>query len=197
MTMQAQFMDHDKFERVEVESSGDLWEWLDRYHDRRESVWLVTWKAARRDRYVSRDEVLDALTAYGWIDGRRLILDDERTMQLISPRKQQTWAKSYKDRGARLESEGRMQPAGQAAIDEARQSSKWTESEPIDALHDPDELIVALDERKAKVWWQSAAPSYRRNILRWIATAKRPETRQTRIEKVADLASKGKKVPNY
>ena len=73
MTMQAQFMDHDKFERVEVESSGDLWEWLDRYHDRRESVWLVTWKAARRDRYVSRDEVLDALTAYGWIDGRRLI----------------------------------------------------------------------------------------------------------------------------
>ena len=190
-------MDHDKFEKVEVESAGDLWEWLDRYHDRRESVWLVTWKAAHRDCYVSRDEVLDALTAYGWIDGRRLKLDDERTMQLISPRKQQTWAKSYKDRGARLESEGRMHPAGQAAIDEARRSSKWTESEPIDALVDPTDLTLALSELKANTWWQAAAPSYRRNILRWIATGKRPETRQTRIEKVADLAAKGKKLPNY
>ncbi len=95
-------MDYNKFERVEIKSEDDLWQWLQQYHGNSESVWLVTWKAAHPDRYVSRDTVLDALIAHGWIDGRRLKLDDTRTMQLISPRKQQVWAQTYKDRAERL-----------------------------------------------------------------------------------------------
>lgn len=190
-------MDHDKFERVEVTSQDDLWTWLDQHHASPDSVWLVNWKAAHPGRYVSREAVLDALIAYGWIDGRRLKLDDARTMQLISPRKQQAWAKTYKDRAARLEAEGRMHPAGQAAIAEAQQNGRWTESDPVDALLDPDDLVDALDRHGATAWWQAAAPSYRRNILRWIAGAKKPETRQARIQKVATLASQGQKVPQY
>jgi len=69
-------VDADKFERVEVTSAQALWDWLGREHGRDEAIWLVTWKAARRDRYVSRDEVLDALIAHGWIDGRRMALDE-------------------------------------------------------------------------------------------------------------------------
>ncbi len=190
-------MDHDKFEQVEVTSQDDLWTWLDQHHDSPESVWLVTWKAAHPDRYVSREAVLDGLVAYGWIDGRRLKLDDARTMQLISPRKQQAWAKTYKDRATRLKSEGRMHPAGLAAIAQAQQSGRWTESDPVDALLDPDDLVETLCTHGAAGWWQASAPSYRRNILRWIAAAKRPETRQARIAKVATLAAQGRKVPQY
>jgi uncharacterized protein YdeI (YjbR/CyaY-like superfamily) len=190
-------MDHDKFEQVEVTSQDDLWTWLDQHHDSPESVWLVTWKAAHPDHYVSREAVLDALVAFGWIDGRRLKLDDARTMQLISPRKQQAWAKTYKDRATRLTSEGRMHPAGLAAIAQAQQSGRWTESDPVDALLDPDDLVEALCTHGATGWWQASAPSYRRNILRWIAAAKRPETRQARIAKVATLAAQGQKVPQY
>ena len=91
-------MDHDKFERVEITSADDLLLWLEKYNKSLNSVWLVTWKAAHTERYVSRDTVLDALIAYGWIDGRRHKLDEARTMQLISPRKQQVWAQTYKDR---------------------------------------------------------------------------------------------------
>ena len=69
-------MDHDKFERVEITSADDLLLWLEKYHKSLNSVWLVTWKAAHPERYVSRDTVLDALIAYGWIDGRRRKLDD-------------------------------------------------------------------------------------------------------------------------
>ena len=190
-------MDHDKFAQVEVTSQDELWTWLGQHHDSAQSVWLVTWKAAHRDRYVSREAVLDALIAFGWIDGRRLQLDDARTMQLISPRKQQAWAKTYKDRAARLQAEGRMQAAGQAAINAAQQSGRWSESDPVDALLDPDDLMEALDAQGATAWWQAAAPSYRRNILRWIATAKRPETRRARLETTAAMAAKGQKVPHY
>ena len=44
----------------------------------------------KKDKYVSSDEVLDALLAYGWVDGRRYALDEHQTMQLVCKRKQQT-----------------------------------------------------------------------------------------------------------
>jgi uncharacterized protein YdeI (YjbR/CyaY-like superfamily) len=188
-------MDHSKFERVEITSEDELWQWLQKHHKSLNSVWLVTWKAADANRYVSRDAVLDALIAYGWIDGRRLKLDEARTMQLISPRKKQLWAKTYKDRAERLTAEGRMHAAGEAAVEEAQQSGKWTESEEIDALVEPDDLTLALETSGGLVWWKAAAPSYRRNVLRWIAGAKKPETRGKRIDKTSSLAAQQIKVP--
>lgn len=190
-------MDHHKFERVEITAADELWGWLQKHHNSPNSVWLVTWKVAHPDRYVSRDTVLDALIAFGWIDGRRLKLDEARSMQLISPRKQQVWAQTYKDRAERLKAEGRMHPAGEAAVEKARQSGRWTESAPIDALVEPDDLVSALEAVGAFVWWQAAAPSYRRNILRWIAAAKKPETRIKRIDKTSSLAAQHKKVPQF
>lgn len=190
-------MDHDKFARVEIASEHDLWDWLEHNHARPYSVWLITWKAQQPDRYVSRESVLDALIAFGWIDGRRLKLDDARTMQLISPRKQQAWAQSYKARAARLDAEGRMRPSGRAAVLEGQRSGKWHHSDPVDALDVPKDLSDALQSHGALDWWQAAAPSYRRNILRWIAGAKRPDTRKTRLETTAVAAGKGTKVPQF
>lgn len=185
------------FEQVEVRSAGDLWAWLERHHGQAESVWLVTWKAAFPELYVSRDAVLDALLAYGWIDGRRMTLDAGRTMQLIGPRKQEIWAQSYKARYARLAEEGRIRPAGQAAYERAREGGRLDALAAVDALEEPGDLVAALADLGGLSWWRDAAPSYRRNILRWVAMAKRAETRAKRIGIVADHAAKGRKVPNY
>jgi uncharacterized protein YdeI (YjbR/CyaY-like superfamily) len=190
-------MDPDRFERVEVASAQALWDWLGLHHTRPDSVWLVTWKAGHPDRYVSREAVLEALIAHGWIDGRRLKLDDVRTMQLISPRRQQAWAQSYKNRAARLEAEGRMHPAGRAAVIQGQRSGRWHDSDAVDALIDLEDLIQALETRGATAWWQAAAPSYLRNVLRWIAWAKRPATRRARIKTVAAAAARSEKVPQY
>lgn len=183
--------------RVEVTSSVQLWNWLASHHSQPHSILLVTWKAAHRERYVSRHEVLDAIIAYGWVDGRRYKLDDDRTMQLLSPRKRQEWAASYKERAERLEAEGKMQPAGRAAIDASKSVGLWNASDAVDRLDEPDDLVVALTSSTAYAWWASAAPSYRRNILRWIASAKKPETRQKRISIATAHAKRGEKVPNY
>lgn len=187
----------DRFEKVEIRAAAEFWAWLSEHHAQTDSVWLVTWKAAQRDRYVSREEVLDALIAYGWIDGRRMKLDVERTMQLISPRKEQTWAETYKRRAGRLEAEGRMTEAGRAAILLSKQSGNWDGMSQVDRLDDPADLVAALCAADAYVWWQGSAPSYRCNILRWVGKAKRPATRSKRIDIVAQAAAKDKKVPNY
>ena len=119
------------FERVEIRTARAIWEWLDVNHNQQDSIWLVTWKASHRDKYVSRDEVLDALIAYGWIDGRRMKLDEDRTMQLLSPRKAQIWAQTYKTRAEKLEADGRMQEPGREATEEA-----------IPVLHGQDEYSI-------------------------------------------------------
>lgn len=187
----------DTFVRVEVKSDAELWSWLERNHTQSQSVWLVTWKRQIPERYVSRESVLDALIAFGWVDGRRMKLDDERTMQLIAPRKQQVWAQTYKARAARLIKEGRMQPAGLSAVEAAKVSGKWDTLAHVDALEEPDALIRALDGAGAISWWRASAKSYRRNVLRWIATAKTDKTRQKRIRIIDDHAARGQKVPHY
>ena len=190
-------MDADKFQRIEISTPEALWDWLSKHHAHADSVWLVTFKKSVPDKYVDRSAVLDALIAYGWVDGRRMKLDDTRTMQLISPRKQQVWAKSYKDRASQLERDGRMKPPGQAAINAAKASGRWDRSKKVDALHVPDELRDALEARFASTWFDAAAPSYRRNVLRWYAAAKKPETKAKRAAIIADHASRGEKVPQY
>jgi uncharacterized protein YdeI (YjbR/CyaY-like superfamily) len=190
-------MDPDRFIRVEIATTRELWEWLAAHHAQSDSVWLVTWKAHLPARYVSREEVLDALIAHGWIDGRRLKLDADRTMQLISPRKQQVWAQSYKIRAVRLIAEGRMYPAGLAAMEAGQKTDGWTQIDPVDALIDPPDLMAALAASGGSVFWQTAAPSYRRNVLRWIASAKQVETRKRRLDQVASFSAQGQKVPQY
>lgn len=167
-----------------------FWDWLAQHHSPSGSVWLVTWKAAHPNKYVSRDAVLDALLAYGWIDGRRKVLDADRTMQLIAPRQQQAWSKSYKDRVASLRRDGLMQPAGELAVQNGKDSGHWTFFDDVDALIVPDDLANAVDLAA----WDALAPSYRRNVLRWVKLAKTPATRQKRIAQTKDATAKGIKI---
>ena len=176
--------------RVEIQSAGDLRRWLIANHATDDSVWLVTYKMSAGHRYVSTDEILDELVAFGWTDGIRQKVDDERTMQLISPRRTKPWAKSYKDRAERLIAEGRMHPAGQESVDEAKASGAWTEMDEVDALIIPEDLKDRLDNREdALENFLAFPPSTRRNILRWIAQARTEETRLRRIDRISADAS--------
>ncbi|MEO0913053.1 MAG: YdeI/OmpD-associated family protein [Pseudomonadota bacterium] len=185
-----------EFEQVEITSPEALHAWLTAHHAQEESVWLVTWKKASPGKYVSREAVLDALIAFGWIDGRRARRDDDRTMQLISPRRTQAWAESYKARAARLEAEGRMEAPGRASIAVGKASGLWDAMADVDALIVPDDLAAALKtEPGAEAHFTAAAPSYRRNILRWIKRAKGEATRAKRIATIVAQSARGEKVP--
>ena len=187
----------EKFEKVEVASAAALLDWLEARHGQADSVWLVTYLASEPDRYLSRDEVLDALVAWGWIDGIRRKLDGRRTMQLISPRKTEYWAKTYKDRAARLQADGRMAAPGRAAVERGKASGLWSFMDDVDALIVPGDLSAALDREGATARFEAFAPSYRRNVLRWIKLAKTGPTRAKRIAKAAETAARGEKMANF
>ena len=185
----------ERFEQVAVASGDELLRWLDANHAREEGVWLVTWKKSVPDRYVSAEEILDAVVVYGWIDGIRRKLDDERTMQLIAPRRTQAWAKSYKDRVERLIADGRMQPPGEASIAAGKASGLWDYWADVDALIDPDDLRAALDrDAAAAAYYDGTGASYRRNLLRWVKLAKTAPTRAKRIAQIVQACARGDRI---
>ncbi|MEM9847157.1 MAG: YdeI/OmpD-associated family protein [Bacteroidota bacterium] len=186
----------EKFDKVEVESAAELRLWLEQHHTQAESVWLVTYKKIEPDKYVSRDEVLDELIAFGWIDGIRRKLDDKRTMQLIAPRKVEHWAKTYKDRATKLIEEGRMHASGLAAIEASKASGLWNFMDDVDQLIVPSDLEKALQQQAgASEFFNAINDSSKCFVLRWIKLAKTDKTRNKRIEKIAHLSAKGEKLP--
>lgn len=91
---------NDRFERIEIASLEELRAWLADHHTRDEGAWLVRYKKVATGKFVDRLAVLDELLCWGWVDGLARKLDDERTMQLITPRPQQAWTELQGSCGA-------------------------------------------------------------------------------------------------
>ena len=186
----------ENFEQVEISSSDELRSWLMAHHAQEEGVWLVTFKKSERGKYVSREAVLDELICFGWIDGIRRKLDATRTMQLISPRRVQHWAKSYKDRASKLIEENRMHQSGLAASARFNASLLWNFMDDVDNLIIPKDLRTALQELEGAFdFFDNINDSSKRFVLRWIKLAKTEKTRANRIKKIAQLSSSGEKLP--
>ena len=186
----------DNFSSVEITNEQDLWIWLSNNFGSQESVWLITYKKSTPLKYLSREQVLDALIAYGWIDGIRRKLDDQRTMQLISQRKTQSWSATYKQRAERLVAAGRMQPTGRDAITQSKRLGLWDVMQDVDALVVPDDLQILLDKNPtATTYFGTCPPSYIRNVLRWLKSAKTERTRQKRLHSIFTECKAENRIP--
>jgi uncharacterized protein YdeI (YjbR/CyaY-like superfamily) len=93
---------------------------------------------------------------------------------------------------ARLEREGLLAPAGIAAIEVAKENGSWSALDTVERLEEPPDLAAALDaDAAARENWNGFSPSSRKAILWWVVSAKRPETRATRIAQTVRMAAKG------
>ena len=185
----------ENFTQIEIISATQLREWLQQNHSQRESIWLVTYKKEAIEKYVSTQEILDEILCFGWIDGIRRKLDEQKTMQLISPRQVQHWTKTYKDRFAKLEKEGRMTNAGREAVLVSKRNGLWDFMDDVDALIKPADFIKCLEENPpAMNCFDSFGTSSKRFMLRYIKIDKTPETRAKRIMEITSLAAQNKKL---
>ena len=186
----------EDFDKVEIQSVKELRKWLHQNHRQEDAVWLVTYKKSEKDKYVSREEVLDELICFGWIDGIRRKLNNSKTMQLFSPRRVQHWAKSYKERANRLIEENKMHQSGLDSIRKGKESGLWNFMDDVDNLIIPEDLKIELKKAKGAFdFFNNISDSSKRFVLRWIKLAKTQKTRSNRIHKIAKLSSNGEKLP--
>lgn len=188
-------MASEEAEQFQPATLADWRDWLAANHTRREGVWVIGWRTRSGRTPLPYDDLVREALCWGWIDGQVKGLDDQRAMQWMSPRRLNSpWAASNKARVADLEREGRLQPAGIAAIERAKANGMWTVFDSVEALVEPPELVDALDANPvARTAWDSCAPSIRKQALALIALAKRPETRASRIATIVARVGRGER----
>ena len=142
------------------------------------------------------ESVAEAL-CYGWIDGVRRRVDDERYTIRFSPRKATSiWSAVNIALMEKLIAEGRVQPAGLRAFERRREakSAIYAYEQRQTATLEPEMEREFRANRDAWRWFDSAAPSYRRTVLWWIVSAKRPETRAKRLAQLIARCAEGRKI---
>jgi uncharacterized protein YdeI (YjbR/CyaY-like superfamily) len=185
--------------RIEVTSRAQLRAWLEAHHATSGSIWLVTWKKQTPDRHVPYDAIVEESLCFGWVDSLPRKLDADRTMLLLSPRKPgSAWSAANKARVERLQTAGRMAPAGLATVEAAKADGAWTFLDDVERLEVPADLAEALRKHPEAAEHFAAFPrSVRRGILEWIKQARRPETRTKRIAETASLAAQNKRANQF
>lgn len=179
------------------ESADAFGAWLGVHHADRPGLWLKIPKKGGGQPGPSYSEALDEALRFGWIDGQKAKLDDAFYLQRFTPRRRRSpWSKINRKRADALIDAGRMQPAGQAAVEAAQADGRW------DAAYDshrtarvPEDLAAALDaDPAARAFFDGLSSQNRFAILYRVQEAKRPATRARRIEKYVAMCARGETV---
>jgi uncharacterized protein YdeI (YjbR/CyaY-like superfamily) len=189
----------DNIKTFHAKTQVDWRKWLEKYHDKEKSVWLIIYKKESDVPSVYYPEAVDEALCFGWIDSKPNKRDEESYYQFFAKRNPKSnWSKVNKDKVARLMADGLIAPAGLEAIELAKKTGTWTALDNVDNLTVPDDMQKKLDEYKeALANWEKFPPSTRRGILEWILNAKQVETRLKRITETVTLAEKNIRANQY
>jgi uncharacterized protein YdeI (YjbR/CyaY-like superfamily) len=100
-----------------------LREWLKSNHKNERYCWILVSLTSKPDTLLYLDAVEEAL-CFGWIDGIKKKISEERLAQRLSPRAQKTsWTELNKERVRRLERLELMTDAGRKVLPEMRKEA--------------------------------------------------------------------------
>ena len=169
--------------------------WLEANHDATPGVWLCSWRAASGRSRCPYPEVVEQAICFGWIDSTVNILDDDRGLQLLTPRRPRSaWTRLNRQRVADMEAAGLMAAAGRRAVEVARGNGWWTIYDPVEDLVEPDALAIALDANAtARRAWDGFPASARKMMLWWIISATKQDTRARRVAAIVAKAAIGER----
>lgn len=172
--------------------------WLARHHATKRAQWVGFHKSGTGTPSITWPESVDGALCYGWIDGKRQRIDDERYRIRFTPRKDGSiWSAVNIARMRELVDAGLAHASGVAAFDKRRDdksavySYEQRKSATLSRAHE------AELRANAKAWahFSSMAPWYRRAAAHWIASAKREETRAKRFAQLVACSAEGRTVP--
>lgn len=179
-------------------ATAKAWDaWLRKQHAKSSGIWMKIAKKGSATRSIGYPEALDGALAWGWIDAQKKGLDDDWWVQRFTPRGPRSiWSKINREKALVLVEQGKMQPAGLAAIERAKENGQWERA--YDGQKNakvPDDLAAALDaNKKAKAFFATLDSPNRYAILHRIHLAKKEETRARRIAKFVEMLAKGEKL---
>ncbi len=164
-------------------------DWLHKNHNLSTGIELVFYRVDSQFESMRWEEAVKVAICYGWIDSTVRKLDDERRKQVFTPRKARSvWSKLNKTYIEKLILENLIHESGLKIITIAKQNGSWQSLDAVENLEIPADLKIEFDKNKiAFENYLKFSRSYRKNYLYWLNQAKRPETRNFRIEQIISL----------
>lgn len=176
----------------------ELRAWLDEHHDFATELWVGLYKKSSGRPSVTWSEVVDEALCFGWIDGIRRGIDERSYMNRITPRKPNSnWSAVNVRRVEELTKQRRMRAPGLRAFRERREDKTATYSyeQRHQAKLDPAQERRFWSKKRAWEWFQTQPNGYRITAVYWVMSAKRPETRERRLDTLIEDSAKGRRVP--
>ncbi len=175
---------------------ADAWRgWLAEHHETSGGVWLIlAKKGIVEPTSLTYDHALDEAICHGWIDGQVRRRDDRTYRQRFTPRRaRSSWSERNVSIVERLTGEGRMRPAGIAAVKRAKEDGRWDAAYAGQAtIAVPDDLAAALQAvPAAQAMFEILTSQNRYSVLLRIGNAKRADTRARRIERFVAMLARG------
>ena len=179
-------------------TEAEFRQWLNENHESAPELLVGFWKKGSGTPSIDWPQARDQALCFGWIDGVRKSLGDEAyTIRFTPRRKGSIWSKVNVDRYEALTADGQMTAAGTRAYEENKhKTGLYSYEKPLAAL-EPDEIAHFQRREKAWAYWDAQPPGYRKLVLNWITTAKRPETRAKRLATLIEDSEAGRRIAGY
>ena len=175
-----------------VPDAAALRDWLLAHHTTSPGVWLALTRKGGAVTTLTWQQAVDEALCVGWIDGQARKRDDETSSIRYVPRgPRSSWSQRNVEHVARLEAEGRMLPAGRAAVEAARADGRWDAAyaPPSQATVPPELAAAVAADPAAQAMFDVLTKTNRYALIQRLATVKRAETRERKISQfVAMLA---------
>lgn len=177
-------------------TAAEFSRWLKKNHHEHPGLWLRLYKKASDTPTVTYAEALDEALCYGWIDGQKKSYDAESWLQRFTRRSPRSgWSKINTGHIERLGREGRLQPAGLAAVEAAKADGRWEQAyhSPRNSEPPEDFLQAVAKIPKAQAFYDTLNKTNRYAISYRLQTAKKPETRAKRLKDILGMLQRGEK----
>jgi uncharacterized protein YdeI (YjbR/CyaY-like superfamily) len=168
--------------------------WLERHHSDHSGIRMKIAKRGAVITTISYDEAVETALRFGWIDGPKAALDAHYYLQTITKRRPKSiWSKRNVDKATALIEAGQMHPAGLAQVEAAKADGRWERAYDGSRQSTPSPEFLAALERNpaAKEFYETLNAVNRYAIYYRIHSAKKPETRDRRIELFVAMLARG------
>ena len=146
---------------------------------------------------MSWSESVDEALCFGWIDGKRKRIDEHSYCIRFTPRKKSSiWSQININKMENLRAQGRMTAAGELAFSyrtEHKSAIYAHEQETVASLS-AEELQIFQSNTAAWSFFVATPPGYQKVLLHWICSAKKAETRLSRLAKLMQASEAGKRM---
>ncbi len=181
-----------ELEELIVADADALRAWLTDHHDTSAGVWLALTRKGGTVTTLTWQQAVDEALCFGWIDGQARKGDDATSWIRFTPRRpRSSWSQRNVANVARLEAQGRMLPAGRAAVEAAKADGRWAAAyAPPSEAEVPADLAAAIAaDPAAQAMFDVLTRTNRFALIHRVNAVKRAETRERKIrEFVAMLA---------